>query len=222
MHVWKKSQRSNAIIIRFRFLIFFFSKLWKVLLRSRTKSKKRMLFTIQARYNRSTAGFFVHTSLACWRDSHQTSIQHSTGQETHVKQFWKVQKGNWMTVHTRRTQVSLHYCSLLFHCLISQRLINMHAFLGFDMMRAAFLHQTQVYCHAFGVHIRKQCAAVIKKGQREARSRGEIIHQMPRQFLATQISGTVRGKRWTWYQFSMLLMDHHVKCLKSEEWLNQC
>lgn len=35
-----------------------------------------------------------------------------------------------MTVHTRRTQVTLHYCSLLFHCLISQRLINMHAFPG--------------------------------------------------------------------------------------------
>lgn len=35
---------------------------------------------------------------------------------------------------------------------------------------------------------------------------------MPQQFLATQISGTVRGKGWTWYQFPMLLMDHHVKC----------
>lgn len=29
---------------------------------------------------------------------------------------------------TRRTQVTLHYCSLLFHCFISQRLCNMHAF----------------------------------------------------------------------------------------------
>lgn len=37
-----------------------------------------------------------------------------------------------MTVHTRRTQVTLHYCSLLFHCLISQRLINKHASLGLD------------------------------------------------------------------------------------------
>ena len=39
-------------------------------------------------------------------------------------------KGNWMTVHIKRTQVTLHYCSLLFHCLISQRLIYVHAFPG--------------------------------------------------------------------------------------------
>lgn len=40
-----------------------------------------------------------------------------------------------MTVHTRRKQVTLHCSSLLFHCLISQRLIIMHALLRLDMMR---------------------------------------------------------------------------------------
>ena len=42
---------------------------------------------------------------------------------------FQVARETELTVHTR-TRVTLHYCSLLFHCLISQRLINMHAFPG--------------------------------------------------------------------------------------------
>lgn len=102
-HVWKKSRRSNAIV----WLLIPF-RLIKRVLRS-------------------------HIS-ACWRDSHQNTAQHNTAQtaNTHQAVFGEGANGKlctpgWVVVVGGVTRVQLHYCSLLFHCLISQRLIDMHA-----------------------------------------------------------------------------------------------
>lgn len=136
-----------------------------------------MHLAINALHNGRTAGFFVHTSLLAGVivTKHQNTEQHSTDRKHMSSGCWGAGE-YWMTVHTRRTQVTLHY-SLLFHCLISQRLINMHAFPESDMMRAAFL-QMQVYRHAYRMHSETMCNKKVKGGT----FLREITHQILSRF----------------------------------------
>lgn len=106
----------------------------------------------------NTAGFFVHTSLLAAVTVTNTG-QHNTNRNNMSSSFWGARKTER---HTRRTQVTLHYCSLLFHCLISQRLINMHASPGCQGEHSYIKCRYNVMLLGY---IWKQCAA--KKGQRE-------------------------------------------------------
>lgn len=52
----------------------------------------------------------------------------------------------------------------------------MHAFPGLDMIRRAFLHQMQVYRHAFRPHLETKCS---EKGQRRHVPEGDNTSNAP-------------------------------------------
>lgn len=146
---------------------------------------------------------------ACWRDSHQNTAQHNTAQtaNTHQAVFGEGANGKLCTPGWVVVVVGGGYTSTTALLFIAVSL----PYLTEADRHACFLRlNTMTAASNAGVTVMLSGQKTVKGGTFQGG--GVNTTDAPSSSWQHRYQGQWGGKGWTWYQFTMLLIDHHVQC----------